>query len=453
MSKLLTVFTAPKDDILPLELPWRVALLIYWRRLLILLLVSTSSFALLILFPLQRANRSPLGQVGSVLLGGISIALLLYVVSRRVKRPSPPLSLRDLGSSVLDLISAYRKATRQRSASFEMDEKVLEVALGLARDEGSDPQLAAALVGSLEGYTIGAAARVLNEIWKDKNSRTLSEFALRYLEYFPLTQLRLQEVRERHFAALDENLEEKWPTVHRDDRATVSSVSKRFLDVAAAIALLIFCFPVALPTAVYIIGRGALTGTSLDPIRKKTRVGLRGAEFEEWRFAVRYVDPASDRSKLGFFSALLLQLGLDVYPTLVKVLRGEMSLVGPRPLHPNHLAQLLALEAGYHDLLERLDVRPGLLSTAQVNALKNPGHKACLEYLKMDLQYVRHLRQSSGLRIIWLDLRIIADALLTFVTRPITIDAVKVFFATDDERMSLFLTRAALLAASTSSSE
>ena len=103
----------------------------------------------------------------------------------------------------------------------------------------------------------------------------------------------------------------------------------------------------------------------------------------------------SDEARLGRFGSLLRATSLDELPELWNVLKGDMSLVGPRPLLPRYLDRYTARQARRHD------VRPGITGWAQVN-----GRNALSwdEKFELDVWYVDN-------RSFWLDLKILAMTL------------------------------------------
>ncbi len=138
-----------------------------------------------------------------------------------------------------------------------------------------------------------------------------------------------------------------------------------------------------------------------NPIYTQTRVGRDGAIFQiyklrtmiagaEFKGAGLAIQRGDDRiTRMG---ALLRRYSLDELPNLWNVLRGEMSIVGPRPTIPVQVQQYTAHQRG------RLAVKPGITGWAQVNgraALPWP------ERIELDLWYVEH-------RTLALDLRILA---------------------------------------------
>ena len=127
----------------------------------------------------------------------------------------------------------------------------------------------------------------------------------------------------------------------------------------------------------------------------------------------------SDAARITSFGALLRSLSLDELPTLVNVVRGDMSIVGPRPLLPRYTPWFTDEEA------ERLDVRPGVTGWAQVNGRNTTGWD---DRLAMDVWYVRN-------RTLRLDLRIIARTLVNVVRRSgFLADPESVMQNLDDER-------------------
>ncbi|MGW6841564.1 sugar transferase [Streptomyces sp. NPDC054958] len=118
--------------------------------------------------------------------------------------------------------------------------------------------------------------------------------------------------------------------------------AKRVLDLVGAVALLALCAaPLALATAVLYVTQGG------RPFVRQPAAGLAGRPFRTWR--LRTDDGA------GWIGAALDRCALDGLPQLLNVIRGEMSLVGPRP-------------EARTDRPERLLVRPGMTGLWQVSA-------------------------------------------------------------------------------------
>ncbi len=137
--------------------------------------------------------------------------------------------------------------------------------------------------------------------------------------------------------------------------------------------------------AIYRQRRVGLHGEPFDMLKLRTMVD--GAEHIGAGLAVNAND-----SRITRVGALLRRTSLDELPNLLNVLRGEMSLIGPRPTLPVQVAQYTARQRG------RLSVKPGITGWAQING------RASLpwsERIELDLYYVEH-------RSLLLDLQILA---------------------------------------------
>jgi lipopolysaccharide/colanic/teichoic acid biosynthesis glycosyltransferase len=181
-------------------------------------------------------------------------------------------------------------------------------------------------------------------------------------------------------------------------------MTKRALDLAIALTGTILTAPLIalLALAIRIESRG-------HPIYRQLRAGqdgvafsiyklrtmVRGAEFTGAGLAIQAGDDRITR-----IGAFLRRYSLDELPNLWNVLRGEMSIVGPRPTVPVQVEQYTERQRG------RLAVRPGLTGWAQING------RASLpwsERIELDLWYVEH-------RTLWLDLKILARTVALVLT-------------------------------------
>jgi lipopolysaccharide/colanic/teichoic acid biosynthesis glycosyltransferase len=169
-------------------------------------------------------------------------------------------------------------------------------------------------------------------------------------------------------------------------------VIKRALDVLVSVAALVALFPVIAVVALLIHRK---LGTPV--LFRQTRPGKDGKPFQmvKFRTMLDAVDAQGnslpDSERMTAFGHLLRSTSLDELPGLWSVLKGEMSLVGPRPL----LMEYLPLYS--KEQYRRHDVRPGVTGWAQVN-----GRNAISwdEKFKLDVWYVDN-------RSFWLDIKIL----------------------------------------------
>jgi exopolysaccharide biosynthesis polyprenyl glycosylphosphotransferase len=164
-------------------------------------------------------------------------------------------------------------------------------------------------------------------------------------------------------------------------RAEVAA--KRAFDVLLAGVLLILLLP---PLAIIaIVVRATSPG---EVIFRQERVGRGGAPFVIYKF--RTMIPHAPRSVLGSYAyrddplitrvgRLLRRTSLDELPQLVNVLKGDMSIVGPRPDLPHHVDKYTAFQR------RRLQVRPGITGWAQVSGRNELSWE---ERIKLDVEYV-----------------------------------------------------------------
>lgn len=177
---------------------------------------------------------------------------------------------------------------------------------------------------------------------------------------------------------------------------------KRMMDILGALVGLILLSPVI--ALLWVLIRRNLGAPVLF---RQTRPGKDGVPFEMIKFRSMKDahgpdgTPLPDHERLTPFGAKLRRTSLDELPELINVLKGEMSLVGPRPLLMEYLPLYSPAQARRHE------VRPGVTGWAQINgrnAIDWP------EKFKLDVWYVDN-------RTLWLDLKIIALTLKKVVKR------------------------------------
>jgi polysaccharide biosynthesis protein PslA len=156
----------------------------------------------------------------------------------------------------------------------------------------------------------------------------------------------------------------------------------------------------------------AIRVTSEGPaLLRQKRTGLDGTTFEIFKFRSMYVekgDPTGVTQTVAMDSRVtpigrfLRRNNIDELPQLLNVLRGEMSIVGPRP----HVPQMLAAGVAYDQLVPyyamRHQMKPGLTGWAQANGLRGPTDNALKARSRVnhDIAYIQNFSVLLDLRII-----------------------------------------------------
>lgn len=179
-------------------------------------------------------------------------------------------------------------------------------------------------------------------------------------------------------------------------------LSKRAFDLVAAAALTLAAAPLMAAVAL------AIRATSPGPaLFRQTRVGKDGKTFRVFKFRTMVVN--AEQKGLGLAVAhnddritkvghLLRNTSLDELPQLFNVLRGEMSLVGPRPTVESQVARYTDFQR------QRLLVRPGMTGWAQVNGRNSLSWERRIE---LDVWYVRNWSFRRDLSILFRTLKVV----------------------------------------------
>ena len=176
----------------------------------------------------------------------------------------------------------------------------------------------------------------------------------------------------------------------------LSSTIKRTFDLAIAAAGLILAMPLMLVIALCIRCR-----MGVPILFRQPRPGLKGKPFTILKFRTMKDGPEPDAEHITRLGDFLRRMSLDELPELWNVLRGEMTLIGPRPLLMEYLDRYS------QEQMRRHEVRPGITGWAQIN-----GRNAICwnERLAFDVWYVDH-------RSLWLDAKILFRSLRCVASR------------------------------------
>jgi len=171
---------------------------------------------------------------------------------------------------------------------------------------------------------------------------------------------------------------------------------RRTVDILVASVALVLAAPVLAAamlairlespgSVIYRQRRSGLDGAVFDVLKLRTMV--QGAEHKGAGLAI----DAND-SRITHVGTFLRRTSLDELPNLLNVLRGDMTLIGPRPTLPAQVDQYTPRQRG------RLAIKPGITGWAQVNG------RASLpwdERIELDLFYIEHRSLSIDLKILW----------------------------------------------------
>jgi Undecaprenyl-phosphate glucose phosphotransferase len=178
-----------------------------------------------------------------------------------------------------------------------------------------------------------------------------------------------------------------------------SRVAKRAFDIGFSLAVLVGLSPLLAVLAV-----GVKLGSTGPVLYGQERMGLDGQRFRMLKFRTMRVDAESETGPVWAsaedprrvpFGALLRRFSLDELPQFVNVLRGEMSVVGPRPERPVFVEQFRRTVPGY---MLRHKVKAGVTGWAQVNGLR--GNTSLEKRIEYDLAYIERWSLGFDLKII-----------------------------------------------------
>ncbi len=177
---------------------------------------------------------------------------------------------------------------------------------------------------------------------------------------------------------------------------------KRAMDILGSLLLIILTSPLMLFALI-----GTLVTLGKPVIFRQTRVGYQRREFTMMKFrSMHAAEPGDksgwstyDRDRLTRFGAILRKTSIDELPQLFNVLRGDMSLVGPRPELPKFVDQFRETVPLY---MLKHQVRPGITGLAQINGFR--GDTSIDGRIRLDLRYIESWSVLLDIKILFLTL-------------------------------------------------
>jgi Undecaprenyl-phosphate glucose phosphotransferase len=194
------------------------------------------------------------------------------------------------------------------------------------------------------------------------------------------------------------------PLIHTRDiplDAFINRFCKRCFDIAGSLILLLLLSPLMLMIAAII------KLTSRGPVLfKQRRIGLDRKPFDMYKF--RSMRMASEEvactvwttrndSRRTMVGGFIRSVSLDELPQLCNVLRGEMSLIGPRPERPHYVEKFMEEIPQY---MVKHQVKPGITGWAQVNGWR--GDTSIEERVKCDIYYIEHWSMGLDMKILFM---------------------------------------------------
>ncbi|MFO8012580.1 MAG: sugar transferase [Phycisphaerae bacterium] len=179
------------------------------------------------------------------------------------------------------------------------------------------------------------------------------------------------------------------------------NLAKEVFDILAGSVLLALALPILAVCALIIklSSRGPVVFTQI-------RVGQDGKPFRMYKLRTMYVDAESASGAVWAAKGdprvvpacrWMRRCHADELPQLLNVVRGDMSLVGPRPERPEIIEEL---EKVYPEIRRRLQVRPGITGLAQIRNGYDTSVEAFRDKLLADLEYIERRNWSTELRIL-----------------------------------------------------
>lgn len=170
--------------------------------------------------------------------------------------------------------------------------------------------------------------------------------------------------------------------IHRPGSLALQSIYMNLLALAGIILLSPILFVLA------ILVKISTGGPVFDPVPS---IGYRGIPFTRQRFRTTRISAGGDSLAPTKIGNLLRRSRMELLPALINLMRGEMALVGPRPVRPEVSAELTARIPFYE---QRFALKPGVTGWSQINIDPTDTSADALTALEFDLYYLKHISLS-----------------------------------------------------------
>ncbi len=322
--------------------------------------------------------------------------------------------------AILILILGWRLVLHRAGLSLVTPQRVLVVGTGeagisLAREICQHPELGLKVIGFLDEKgenlgkslvnpgIIGGVSRLREIVTREEVDQLVLSLVerrartpTRELLDLKFSGIRIEDAHTFHERLMGkivlDDLSPSWLILSDGFRKSPFLLAaKRSIDCVVSILVLLFALPfmALIAAAIWLESRGPV-------LFHQVRVGLLGRRFQILKFRSMYPDAESDGprwategdKRVTRVGRLLRKFRLDELPQLFNVLRGEMSLVGPRPERP-HFCAMLEEQIPYFG--QRHAVRPGITGWAQIKYPYGSSIKDARAKLELELYYIKNL--------------------------------------------------------------
>ncbi len=183
---------------------------------------------------------------------------------------------------------------------------------------------------------------------------------------------------------------------------------KRFIDIILSAIAIIILIPAYIFLAI-----GVKLSSKGDVFYTQKRIGKSGKEFDIYKFRSMYENAEPNGPTLSHlndkrittFGKFMRKTSLDEIPQFINVLKGDMSIVGPRPERQFYISQITKLNPEYLSLLQ---IRPGITGLGQVKFGYAKNVEDMIKRLRFDLFYLKHMS-------LFLDFKILLYTIKTII--------------------------------------